>query len=220
MFAVCHNCLQNIQASLPEMRSISCWVLSRYCSLFPSLGVPPGQSEQQGPSAEGQACYVQTLHALLAAMFDATTKVQVAACSALGILVEQSFYVATSDSSSGEDSQNILVPHLPAVLTSISRAFDVYGVKSSLILIDTIGTIADNVGAELKAPQYTALYLAKLMHRFDALEDFGKSTAIRSLRCQSILLASADVDLSAHLALNPSYFVIPCTPQICGCFLC
>jgi hypothetical protein len=156
------------------MRSISCWVLSRYCSLFPGLG-----ASEHGPSAQGQACYVQTLHALLQAMFDANTKVQVAACSALGVLVEQSFYVPASGSPHGSpssaESVNILVPHLPAVLGAISRAFDAYGVKSSLILIETIGTIADNVGTELRNPQYTALYLAKLTRRFESLEDFGTS---------------------------------------------
>lgn len=87
--------------------------------------------------------YTQTLQVLLNAMFDAKPKVQIAACSALGVLVEQSFYVHTSNSS---DSSNILLPHVHTVLTHFSRAFDLYGVKASLVLVDTIGTLADTLG--------------------------------------------------------------------------
>jgi hypothetical protein len=168
--------IQNIQDSLPEMRSISCWVLSRYCSLFCELG--HSDDGDAFVNDQGVACYRQTLQALLAAMFDAQPKVQVAACSALSILIEQSFYAPDS---SGE-SANILVTELPGILAAISRAFDIYGVKSSLVVVDTIGTLADSVGEDLKAPQYTALYLPKLMLRFNAIDDFGKNFPLMRVR--------------------------------------
>ena len=85
--------------------------------------------------------YTQTLQVLLATMFDAKPKVQVAACSALGILIEQSFFVY-----SGADSNNILLPHVHSILSHFSRGFDMYGVKASLVLVDTIGTLADTIG--------------------------------------------------------------------------
>ena len=183
-------CVQNVGDGLPEMRAISCWVLSRYCPLYADLPQQQqssggGSSNSNGSSTAvvvpggGQEMYLQTLHALLQAMFDTQPKVQIAACSALSVLIEHCYYIPTTNTTSTTTTQeNILTSQLYTILGAINRAFDLYGVKSSLILIDTIGTIADAVGAELKSAQYTALYLPKLMQRFESLEDTGITIAI------------------------------------------
>lgn len=140
------------------MRCISCWVLSRYCCLFGDAG------------EQGALFYKQALAAFLTTMFDAKPKAQVAACSALCVLVENSFYV---DDNSGAQS-NVLSEHLPTIFTAIAKAFEAYGIKSGLILVDTIGTIADSVGQELRSPQYTQLYLPQLVQKFNDLDDLGE----------------------------------------------
>jgi hypothetical protein len=166
LFVFPNRCLfltQSMTDSLPEMRAISCWVLSRYCCLFYHLGMSEQEREQtEGFSTLGENCYITTVQALLTAMFDPTPRVQVAACSAVGVLVENCY------------SASLLNRLLPSILSAINRAFAVYGVKSALLLVDTIGTIADTVRSDLKQPQYTALYLPQLMQRFDSLEDFGE----------------------------------------------
>lgn len=146
------------------MRCISCWVLSRYCCLFADAG------------DDGATLYTQSLQAFLTTMFDPKPKAQVAACSALCVLIENAFYT---------DDVNILSAHLPAIFTAISRAFAMYGVKSSLVLVDTIGTIADSVGQELRNPQYTQLYLPRLVQKFNELDDLGElnTHCVRSNFC-------------------------------------
>ena len=137
---------------LPEMRAISCWVLSRYCPLYADLpqqhssggSSSNGSSTAVAMSGGGQEMYLQTLHALLQAMFDTQPKVQIAACSALSVLIEHCYYIHTTTNTTNTTNtqENILTSQLYTILNAINRAFDLYGVKSSLILIDTIGTIA------------------------------------------------------------------------------
>lgn len=151
--------IQNMLDPLPEMRSISCWVLSRYCNLF------------EGNIQEGRVFYKQALHSLLNTMFDQKPKVQVAACSALCLLIENSFYIPKNAENS-EEEVNVISEDLFSILTAINSAFQIYGIKSSLILVDTIGTIADTVREELQNPRFTPLYLPRLIEKFDKLDDF------------------------------------------------
>ena len=141
--------LQHVQDPLPEMRSISCWVLSRYCSLYECMNDADNNNNTSGGAtvtSVGSVYYTQTLQVLLSTMFDPMPKVQIAACSALAILIESSFYISTSDSNNNSGSDSIVLPHVHTILSAFARAFDVYGVKASLVLVDTIGTIADTIG--------------------------------------------------------------------------
>lgn len=148
IFILTFSCIsilsQHVQDPLPEMRSISCWVLSRYCSLYECMNDSDASSNSPTVASVGSVYYTQTLQVLLSTMFDAMPKVQIAACSALAILIENSFYVSSSDNNN--DSDSILLPHVHTILSACARAFDVYGVKASLVLVDTIGTIADTIG--------------------------------------------------------------------------
>ena len=103
-----------------------------------------------------------------------------------------------SDPSSESDQQNVLIAHLPHVLSAISTAFDTYGVKSSLILVDTIGTIADSVREDLKNPGYTAMYLPKLMHKFNSLEDLDMRM-FPMLECLSSVLSVIGLDAQQYV---------------------
>jgi hypothetical protein len=146
-------------------------------------------------NGEGKQYYEQTLRVLLTTLFDATPKVQVAASSALCILVENAFYYTLSEE---EEEVNILSAALPDILLAIHRAFDVYGIKSSLVLVDTVGTIADTLGAELAKPQYTAMYLPKLMERFFALEDLDQRM-FPMLECLTSVLAVIGLEAQQYV---------------------
>ena len=129
-----------------EMRCISCWVLSRYSAwLFES---------------DYEHCHTlfhSSLVALCGRLLDTMPKAQAAACSALCILSE----IACDE----------LVPYLNDIFTIIQRCFPVYGVKSTMHLIDLIGTIADSVGNDLAVPELSVLYLPYLIHRLRVTED-------------------------------------------------
>jgi transportin-1 len=179
--------IQNMLDSLPEMRSISCWVLSRYCALF----------EEHNGESLGGGYYEQTLQALLATMFDVKPKVQVAACSALCILIENSFY-APQSSAPDAPEVNLVSLFIPAILQAVNKAFLVYGVKSSLILIDSIGTLADTVGTDLRNPAYTALYLPQLVAKYNELDDFDMRM-FPVLECFTSLLSVLGLEAQSYV---------------------
>ncbi|KAJ1439687.1 armadillo-type protein [Ochromonadaceae sp. CCMP2298] len=187
--------------------------------------------EEEGMGGQGQGCvgqgpnvgkgfYEQSLQALLGAMFDSSAKVQVAACSALCVLVEASFYVPKlrgDNSNGGLDGgvggggggggggdggdggeENVLIPHLPAILSAVSRAFEAYGARSSLILVDTVGTLADTVREELRGPHLTSLYLPPLMHKLGQLEDFDMRM-FPLLECLTSVLSVVGLDAQPYV---------------------
>ena len=139
------ECLSN---SLPEVRSIACWTLGRFCYLI---------IEHQRDERTGNENLAKLLQVLLPVMLDTKPKVQSASCSALCTIMEEA----------GDRTKLFARP----LLINIDLAFGVYGVKNSLLLCDTIGTLADNMGVELGQPQFTALYLPHLMRLFNSYDD-------------------------------------------------
>jgi hypothetical protein len=189
--------IANLKNSLPEMRSISCWVLSRYCRLFGDRSVTNTFSEELGIQF-----YNLTLQEFVNTMFDKKSKVQVAACSAICLLVENSFIIPVpSDSNSQQtqtgQQQNILISNLQTLLSAISHAFDFYGIKASLILIDLIGTVADTLGSEIKP--FTATFLPKLMNKFLSFEDFD-TRMFPVLECFTSVLPVVGLEAQEYLA--------------------
>jgi len=190
--------IQSLQDPLPEMRSISCWVLSRYSELFQQNNGTASPAAAS-PNQLGLGFYEQTLSALLAVLFDPKPKVQVAACSALCLLIENSFFVSVRDEVSGVEREvNILVPFIHPLLTALHKAFDMYGVKSTLILIDTIGTLADTVREEIARSEYTPLYLPKVMDKFNELDDTDMRL-IPVCECLSSVLGVVGLGAQQHI---------------------
>jgi hypothetical protein len=186
--------IANLKNELPEMRSISCWVLSRYCRLFGDRSVQNTFSEENGIQF-----FNLTLQEFVNTMFDKKPKVQVAACSALCLLLENSFLIPTNDPNNNKQ-QNILIPNLQTIFTAISHAFDIYGIKATLILIDLIGCLADTLGADIKP--YASLFFPKLMSKFLALDDFD-TRMFPVLECLTSVLAV--IGIEAQECLLPIY---------------
>lgn len=103
---------------------------------------------------------------LLPRLLDTNKRVQEAACSAFATMEEE--------------AASLLVPHLPAVLQTLSRAFGMYQQKNLLILYDAIGTLAEAVGGALATPvracavrsdpqQYIEAVMPPLMGKWDGL---------------------------------------------------
>lgn len=128
--------------------------------------------------------FVQLLEALLGIMLDPRPKVQTACCSALCTLVE----VAGPDP---------VTPYLPQLMTYVQQAFSLYGVKSTLILVDTIGTIADVVGDALADRSLVALYFPKLMEKFVELED-DDMRLFPILECLTSVVAASGIECQPY----------------------
>lgn len=138
-------CLSN---AVPEVRSIACWTLGRFCYVV---------MDAEEKDSNGQDSMGKLVQPLLQAMVDAKPKVQSAACSALCTVIEQ--------------AGDRIGPFCLPILQNVNLAFQHYGIKNSLLLCDTVGTLADAVGYDLARPQFSALYLPHLMKCFDAYED-------------------------------------------------
>lgn len=139
--------LESLANPVPEVRSIACWTLGRFCDMV----------IEQEDKQVGNENLAKLLQVLLPTMLDAKPKVQSASCSALCTIMEVA----------GERTKYFISP----ILSNIQQAFGIYGVKNLLLLCDTIGTLADNAGADLGHPQLSEKYLPQLVRLFDEYED-------------------------------------------------
>lgn len=151
--------LSSLSDPLPEMRSIACWVLSKFSALYPETHAPSPDNNSSSSQSRAQSpsyYYLQSLYTLLPLLLDPHPKVQVAALSAMSILVEHSYAIADGDEQGSEDADspypaaplNILTPHILSILATFHIAFPVYGNKSKLLSVDMIGVLIDTLGAE------------------------------------------------------------------------
>eukprot|EP00953_Heterococcus_sp_UTEX-ZZ885_P005777 3579-Heterococcus_DN1.PRE.3 len=117
------------------------------------------------------SCHCTVLHpvTIYIAITDKSSAVQEAACSAL----------ATVEEMAGEQ----LVPYLQPILGALVAASHKYQVRSSVVLYDAIGTLADVMGQHLVQPQASALFPLSTVLR----NTVCKSNAMQlSLRCGSV----------------------------------
>lgn len=196
----------HLSDSMPEMRCISCWVLSRYSTwLFEfdnedddSYDSPSGPA---GGSELKQQLFVSSLRSLSQAMMDASPKVQAAACSAMCTVIEN----ATSI------DRDLLIPYARDLLGVVAACFALpYGVKSAMLLIDLVGTLADCLGEELYnisnhpgssssvvgsgSDSLVTLYLPPILQRFYTYSE-DDMYLFPVLECLTSVTAAAKLDM-------------------------
>lgn len=167
---------QSLGDPTPEVRSIACWTLSRYCGWIFDDSSGGDCNEGQGDTYDDKNEYFVTmLKGLLTLLQDPTPRVQAASLSALCNLFEYA----------GDN----LIPFLPDILRAAKEASQGYGVKSSLLLTDMIAVLSDSVGEAISDPTLTPLYMPIIMHFFNSLENFD-SRLFPILECLTSLLTS------------------------------
>ncbi|CAO3640279.1 unnamed protein product [Cunninghamella blakesleeana] len=140
--------LDNMKHSMPLVRSISCWTISRYSEWL----------IEQYHTIEGKQHYFEpVLSGFLERVLDQNKHVQFHACSALAILQE--------------NAKTNLVPYLHPILISLSQAFHIYQRKNLDILYDALGTLADSVGTALNQPDFFSLIMPLLIEKWNQLSD-------------------------------------------------
>ncbi|ORZ08387.1 armadillo-type protein [Absidia repens] len=139
----------HLNDSKPLVRSITCWTLGRYTQWIT-------QASQQSPDACKH--YLEPfVQLMLQRILDNNKRVQEAACSALSLLEEEA----------GTD----LVPYLQPILVTLVTAFEKYQHHNLLLLLDTVGTLADVVGDALNTPQYIDMIMPPLIKQWQATPD-------------------------------------------------
>ena len=139
------------QDSLPQLRCISAWTLGRYASWT--------------VSADDPSLVACSIEALVGRLLDRNRKVQVATCSALGVYVE----------AAGE----LMTPYLEPVYRALIEALKIYQTRSILCLFDTLGVMADNVGAAIGEGPLPGMYVPPILKHWN---DIGRENPMdRSL---------------------------------------
>ena len=116
--------LEGMGDALPELRAISCWVQSRYCSWF----IDNGWSGKSG-------IFQAMLHRLNISLLDSSPKVQASCCAAISAVLEAS-------------SHEQMITYIDSLLQQLRCAFDsgLYGFKNRLLLMDLVAHIAEIFG--------------------------------------------------------------------------
>jgi hypothetical protein len=156
-----------------EVRCISCWVMGRYSDYW----FTEGDEEEFEPTVpkvvniDVQKAIIQTL---MTAMLDSVPRLQAASCSALTAVFES---VAASDADPDDPTSiNILDVCLSDMVIQFHHAFGLFGVKNSLILCDTVGTLCDSISPKslqsifsTSESSLSSLILNPLMQKFSHL---------------------------------------------------
>jgi len=123
-----------------EVRCISCWVLGRYSEFWFTEADDEEYYPTKTMNIDIQKSIIQVL---MAAMLDPVPRLQAASCSALTAVFES--VAASAIDSDDPTTINILDVCLSDMLLQFNRAFEAFGVKNSLILCDTVGTLCDSI---------------------------------------------------------------------------
>jgi transportin-1 len=168
-YLMSHIAAQEQPEHLPQVKSIAAWTISRYAS----WAVEQVQTGVQGH------LLAQMTEIFLARLGDRNRRVQVACCSAFGVVMEV--------------AGDLMAPYLEPVYQGLTAALTRYQGRSLLILFDVLGILADFCGAAIAEGNLPAIYMPALLHLFDGLakNDPTDRTLLPLMECiASIALAS------------------------------
>jgi transportin-1 len=177
--------------SMPQLRCIAAWTLARYASwTVDQLEMSDGGGGGD-PSLVGQVAEAFALR-----MLDPHKKVQIALCSAMGVFAE----------TAGDH----LTPFLEPIYGIFVQALHKYGTRSRLVLFDTMGVMAENVGEGVGQGSLPGIYIPELLklwnntainNPFDRtllplIECLGSSTVVCGLNYQPWALETFEMAMS------------------------
>lgn len=163
--------LQSLQDQKLLIRVISAWTLSRYASWCVNPPVEVGQLE-----AHRNQYFGPLMAGLLKTILDRNKRVQDAACSALGTVVE----------AAGPACAPYTIPCLQAFVEALGK----YQHKNLLVLYDSIGTLAESVGSALSSPEHCQIIVPPLLEKWNQIGD-DDTDIFPLLECLSALCISA-----------------------------
>lgn len=179
--------------SIPQLRCISAWTLARYANWTVDMLLESNSNCTGGgdPTLVGQVA-----EAIALRLLDTNKKVQIAMCSAMGVFAE-----AVGDH---------LTPYLEPIYGIFVQALHRYSTRSMLVLFDTLGVMADNVGSGVGQGSIPGLYIPVLLqlwndtamnNPFDRtllplMECLGSSTVVCGLNYQPYALQTFEMAMS------------------------
>lgn len=163
--------LDHLNTRTPELLSITCWAVSRFCEWLFDEGNGDVKAE----------LFRNCVMGLTACMLDGNPRVQAAACSGLDTLIE----IACES----------IVPYGAHILQCCNHAFTHYGVKNTLLIFDTLGVLADNATDLFEESSLIPLYMPHIMRNLSAFED-SDMRITPLLECLSSLTPAMKLNIS------------------------
>ncbi len=144
-FLMTHLAASESPNTLPQVKSTAAWTIGRYAQ----WAVEQVQSGAQGH------LLAQMADVFLSRLSDKNRRVQVACCSAFGVVIET--------------AGDLMVPYLEPMFQGLVSALGRYKGRSLLIVFDTFGIIADFVGAAIGEGALPNIYVPPLLQTFDGI---------------------------------------------------
>ena len=126
--------------TLPQVVCISCWTLAKY-SMW---------AAEETASGRQPLLIHQMTEGIVGRMLDHNRKVQMASCSALGVVVE--------------NVQDLIIPYLEPVYRTMVTALDRHHTRALLVTLETFGAIAETLGAATGEGTLPSIYIPPLLH--------------------------------------------------------
>lgn len=166
--------VSQVTEDLPQLRAISCWTLSRYAD-YAVFAADNGEGVKQ------------LCQCLLSVVLDSNHKVQLAACSALSVLIE----------SSSSIEPNPILPLLQVIYQNFVQALHTYKNHRSLIaLFDSISICADFVGSPTGHQNLCCMYLPPLVQMWTSANPLDR-------RLLSLMESISCIALAIGLEIQP-----------------
>jgi len=124
--------------SLSELKIITCWTLARY------IDWAVGKKH-----SDGDDIIRIVTEAILNKTLDSNKRVQIAACSALGEIVEH--------------AGDLLIPYLEHIVRILVNALKMYQTRSLMVLLNTLGTLVNFVGPSIGEGTLPGIYVPPLL---------------------------------------------------------
>ena len=131
--------------TLPQLKSICAWTIGRYV---------PWAVEQVQTGVQGHLL-AQMTEIFMLRLGDRNRKVQVACCSAFGVMVET--------------AGDLMAPYLEPIYQTLVSAMERYQGRSLLTVFDVLGIMADFCGPAIAEGNLPSIYVPPLLRMWDGL---------------------------------------------------
>ena len=125
--------------TLPQVVCISCWSLAKYSTW----------AVEHAASGVQPMLVQQLVEAISGRVLDQNRKVQIASCSALGIIVE--------------NAGGMIIPYLEPIYKTLVLALERHHTRALLVTLETFGSIAENIGPATGEGHLPNIYLPPLL---------------------------------------------------------
>ena len=130
--------------TLPQVVCISCWTLARYSAWA---------VEQHAAGVQPDLIQKMT-EAIVGRILHSNRKVQMASCSALGMLME--------------NTGDLMVPYLEPVYRTLVSALELHHTRALLVTLETFGSMAEVIGPATGEGNLPSIYIPPLLQMWSA----------------------------------------------------